>query len=139
MLATLIAALTSRVAGPAATAVALVLALIAVGQCSEKRAEARRADRAENARDLAETSLATCRSNTRALEASIAGQNAALERLGRETEARTAEIEKARQATRQEAERADKAATALARLKPAGADLCARMLAVDEAVKENAR
>lgn len=139
MLATLIGALTSRLAGPAATALALALALVAVGQCTAKNAEARRADRAETARDMARANLSTCQTNTRTLETTIAGQNAAIDAFKREGEARAAEIAKARQAARSEAERADKAAATLAKLKPAGIDICARMLAVDEAVKEIGR
>jgi hypothetical protein len=53
-----------------------------------------------------------------------------------DSDAMAVAVAKARQATRHEAERADRAAAALARFKPAGNDVCARMLAVDAAVKE---
>lgn len=139
MIAPIIEALTSRLAGPAATVAAVVLAGVAVSQCSEKNAEARRADKAESARDLAQANLSTCRSNGAALEASLKGQNDALDAFRREGEARGAEVARARQAAAKEAERADRAAATLAKLKPAGVDLCARMLAVDEAVKEIGR
>ena len=139
MIATIIAALTSRAAGPLGAVLALVLALALAGQCASTHAETRRANRAENALELARTELSSCRFETRSLEASVAGQNAAVDAWRTEGEARAREVEKARQAAKSEAERADRAAAALARLKPVGSDLCARMLAVDEAVKEASR
>lgn len=135
----IIGLLTSRLAGPAASIAAVILLALCVGQCTRAVKAEHRADRAEKATVAVRRDLGTCRANGAALEAEIASQNAAVDAFKREGAAKVAEIAKARQATRQEAERADRAAAALKRLKPAGNDLCARMLAVDEAVKEIGR
>lgn len=139
MIAFIIKALTSRAAGPigAAVAVALGLALafahvqLGVTRAALKAAEAKV--------ERTETDLRTCRGNVAGLRASLDAQNAALTAMERDGKARAAEVAKARQATRQEAERADRAVVKLAALEPVGNDLCARMLAVDEAVKEATR
>lgn len=132
-------ALTSRLTGPIALFICVLLAFALLGQC-QATGQAKRA-LAKSQKEVArlDRDLGTCRANGAALEAAIAGQNAAVDAFKREGEAKVAEIAKARQATRQEAERADRAAASLKRLKPAGGDVCARMLAVDEAVKEASR
>jgi chromosome segregation ATPase len=139
MIATIVGVLTSRLAGPIATTAAVALALALGWQTFHLSMTKGSLERSEKRAETLTTDLRTCRGNTRALEASIASQNEALTAMQREGEARAAEIEKGRQQARKEAERADRAAAALAKLKPAGNDLCARMLAVDEAVKEATR
>lgn len=135
----IIAVLTSRLAGPIAAGVGVLLAIaLAVSQI---QLHATRADlKAAGERiEALSRDLGTCRANTAALEASIRGQNAAVAAWKAEGDARAAEVAKARHATREKAARADRAAANLAALKPVGNDLCARMLAVDEAVKETSR
>lgn len=129
MIPLILGALTSRLAGPVATAGCVVLLALSVGQCT-------RAVKAEHALKGARSQLAACHQNVGALEGSIARQNAEVATWKAEGERRAAEMEKARLAARKEAERADKAADMLAKVKPAGNDVCARILAVDAAVKE---
>lgn len=129
--------LTSRAAGPVASVIAILLLFALLGQCQATGSAKRALAKSEDQVVAVKADLSTCKANTSALEASIAGQNAAVDAFKREGDAKAAEAARARQATRHEAERADRAAAALARFKPAGNDLCARMLAVDAAVKEN--
>lgn len=131
--------LTSKLAGPIASVIAILLFCALLGQCQATGSAKRALAKSEKQVVAVRSDLLTCKANTSALEASIAGQNAAVEAFKADSDARAAEVAKARQATRHEAERADRAAAALARFKPAGNDLCARMLAVDAAVKEIAR
>lgn len=137
MLSAIVGALTSRVAGPAASAVALALALVAVGQCSEKQAEARRADRAEGAARLANQDLTACRGNSARLQAALNDQNASIEaareegdRRAQAAESALAEAERGRAATEARIKR-------LLTNPPAGIDACARMESADRNVMEN--
>lgn len=136
MIALIWGALTSRVAGPVATAAAIALAAALAWQTFQLSMTRGALEKAQDRADAVERDLRTCKANTQALEASLAGQNAAVDAWKAEGDARSKRIEEARQEARAEASRADRAAAALAKLKPTGADLCARMLAVDEAVKE---
>lgn len=139
MIAIALKALTSRLTGPIALFVCVLLAFALLGQCQATGAAKRALAKSQAEVKRLDRDLTTCRANGAALEASIAGQNAAVDAFKRESDVRAKEVAKARQETRQEAERADRAAAALRGLRPAGNDLCARMLAVDEAVKEIGR
>lgn len=139
MIATIIGALTSRIAGPAATVAAVILAGVAVGQCSEKNAEARRADRAENAAEVATANLSTCRSNVSGLQASIDGQNALLAAKSAEDAQRLAEAGKRLSEAQRGRDGAEARAAALLKNPPAGVDACARAMTAFQAVKEQTR
>jgi len=132
----ILGALTSRLAGPLASVAAVILLGLAVSQCAGRVKAERSLARAEKQIVAVKRDLGTCRANTAALEAGIRRQNEAVAGWKAEGDRRAALIEKARQQTRKEAERADRAAAALAKVKPAGNDVCARLLAVDEAVRE---
>jgi uncharacterized protein HemX len=135
MIAAILSALTSRLAGPIASAVAVALA-VALGISQVQLHGARQdRDRYERQATAARADLSTCRSNAKALSASIDAQNRALAGLKAAGDRKAAEAAKALQAAKSEAEKAKRAAAALASFKPAGADLCARMLDVDDKVR----
>lgn len=135
----LIGLLTSRIAGPVASFVAVILLAVALSQCSARHAAERQLVNAERALVNARRDLGTCRANTAALEGAVVRQNAAVAAWKAEGEARAAEVAKARLAARKEADRADHAARLLSQVTPAGNDVCSRLLSVDAAVKEIAR
>lgn len=119
----LVSLITSRLAGPVASGVAILLLVFGLVQCAEKRHETARADKAEATRKLAEAGLKACQTNRQALEASLATQSAAVDALKRASEARVAQSAKAVSAARAVAEGAHRHAAALMAEKPKG-DLC---------------
>lgn len=139
MIALITKAITSKLAGPIALGLAIVLLTGLVWQSSQLSLTRGELAKADERIETLGRDLSQCRVNIGTLEDAREVQNAALDAFKREGEAKAAEVAKARQASRQEAERADRAAAALRRLSPAGLDVCARMLEVDEAVKELAR
>lgn len=78
----------------------------------------------------------TCKENTDTLRAGLDVQNNAVEALQAEGVRKAAAVAQARQAAAQAVRRAESAASELARFNPAGADECARLLSVNEALKE---
>lgn len=136
MIVAIMGALTSRAAGPLASVLCLVLAMALLGQCSAAGSAKRALAASEKRLVASQRDLGTCRLNVAERDASIDRQNEAVAALERASEARVAEIAKARQVTRKEAERADAAAAQLAKVKPVGIDQCARLLDVDARVRE---
>ena len=121
----LIKILTSRLAGPVASVAAVILLGLAVSQCA-------RADRAEGDVQKMQTSLkdaradlGACRTNTDTLKATLARQNAAVDALKAEGEARVAQSAKAAQAARAVAESYRRQARNVLAAEPRTGDLCA--------------
>jgi len=131
---TLLAIFTSRIAGPVASIVAVILLLFAVAQCSGRAAEASRADNAEREFALSENDRMQCVTNRMALEGSIATQNAALADLRHEAEVRTQAAEKAVTEALRGRAGAEARAAKLLKSPPSGVDACARMESADTAV-----
>lgn len=103
-----------------ATLAAVVALAFGVSQCSGRVKAEHRAEKAEKAVERTERDLRTCRGNTDALKASIAAQNAAVDALKREGEARVAESRKAASQARAVAESYRKSAAAILAAKPKG-------------------
>lgn len=104
MMGAILSLLTSRLAGPISAAFAVfLLALVTVQSCQLKIAEA---DVKKARAELTTTkgSLVTCQGNFRALDAAAKTQNAAVDRLRREGEARVAVNAKAVREARSVAE-----------------------------------
>lgn len=130
----IVAWLTSKLAGPIATAAAVVLALLLTVQ-TVKLAEARKSmDGLASALARAATDLSTCRSNRAGLEASLTAQNAAVEaarQAGEQMRARSAKaVSEAQNATAA----AERRAAAIMARKPVGADACQRALEADDLI-----
>lgn len=125
--------LTSRLAGPIAAGVAVLLALM-LGVTSIRLSAAQHtASEALQARDRAVASLATCQANTRSLEGAVAAQNAAVEGWREAGDAKVkVATEKLTVAIKG---RAAAEARAAALMRPAvGVDACARMESADAAI-----
>jgi predicted nucleic acid-binding Zn-ribbon protein len=110
-----------------------------MAQCSAKSEARRELAKADKQIEALGRDIKTCRARSVALEASVKSHNDAVAAWRAEGEARALDVERARRDARKEAERADSAARRLAVFVPSGADVCARMLAVDAAVKETRR
>lgn len=115
--------LTSRLAGPVATAVAVIAILFGVSQCSGRVGAEKALTKATQALTSARADLATCRSNTTGLIASIDAQNRAVDALKRESEAKVAEGRKAVSAARSVAASYRKEADRIMAARPKG-DAC---------------
>lgn len=121
----LIGLLTSRLTGPAASVAAVILLGLAVSQCARAGRAEHALDLAANALALSETSLGTCRTNTDTLKATLARQNAAVDALKADGEARVAQSDKAAQAARAVAESYRRQARNVLAAEPRTGDLCA--------------
>lgn len=100
----LIGLLTSRLAGPVASAVAVLLLALCLGQCTRAAKAEHGLARAASARDAAVRDLGTCRANATTLRGAIAAQNAAVGELKALGDARLAASEKAARSARAVAE-----------------------------------
>lgn len=139
MIATFISALTSRIAGPIASGLALLLFGLALWLGAGKEVQEHRAEVALKALGVAQTDLTRCQDNGRKLEGSLRAQSAAVEGLKAEASLRTAAAEKAvGEALKGRASAEARAAKLLSR-PPAGVDACARAMSAFEAVKESTR
>lgn len=130
---------TNPLAGPIATAAAVLAMAFGMAQCSAKSEARRELAKADKHIEALGRDIKACRARSVALEASVKSQNDAVLAWRSEGEARALGVERARREARKEAERADAAAKRLSAFVPSGADHCARMLAVDAAVRELAR
>lgn len=100
----LIGLLTSRIAGPVAGFVAVILLALCLGQCTRAvKAEGKLA-RAQDAAAASARDLATCQTNTTSLRSAIAAQNAAVADLKAQGAARLAVSDKAARDARAVAE-----------------------------------
>lgn len=130
-------ALVSRLAGPIATTVALLL-LMFVGVQSARLAVAERGLRnAAVATGNLNRELVRCQGNQKSLVASISKQNAEIEELARVQSERLARAEKAAQAAAKGRLHAELRAAALLKVQPQGADACSRFMAADRAVLDS--
>jgi len=136
MIATALRLLTSRIAGPIASALCVALILVSVGQCTAKNGEARRADRAEASLETERDRLRTCRGNVSALEAGIGEQNAKIEAARREGAALVERADAAARGALKAQAAADAKVRRLLAVKPTGAGKCADLDAVDAALLE---
>lgn len=127
--------LTSRLAGPIAAGLCLVLiVLLASALIGKGRAERSR-DVALAARDVALVDLGRCQANARSLEGAIGAQNAALTAKSAEDARRLAGAEKAVTAASRSRAAAEAAAARLQSRAPTGLDACARAVSAFENVK----
>jgi uncharacterized membrane protein YqiK len=116
--------LAHRLVGPIAAGVALLL-LVCVGVQAVKLHFAK-AEIVKLGKQVerAERDLRTCQGNVSTLKASVAAQNAAVDALRREGEARVAESAKAVRSARAVAESARRDAARILAMKPASEDRC---------------
>ena len=115
---------TSRLTGPIATVLLILALTFAVGQCSDKQKAQRQLAKAEKARAVAVRDLGTCRTNVETLKGSLDRQNAAVNALKAESDARQRASAKAVKDARAVAESHRRSATAILAAKPEGDDLC---------------
>jgi hypothetical protein len=116
--------ITSRIAGPIASVVAVVALGLAVGQCSGRVKAESNLQKMQSARDAAVTSLKTCQGNVEGLNNAIDAQNAAVEAMKREGDAKVAESAKAARSARAAADSLRRDADRILGGK-VGADACA--------------
>ena len=130
------ALLTSRLAGPAMAATAVVAGL-AVGAQTIRLGEAiNRAKRAESVVSRLSDDLATCRASVRTLDAEIARQNSRVTGLEQEAATRVAQSAKAVSAAKSEAVRHRAVASSLIAARDADPDRCA---AADRLIMETVK
>jgi hypothetical protein len=132
----MIALLTSRLAGPIAAAVAVALLFLTLGQCTRALKAEHALAKAEKVATLARSDLATCRTNTNALNASLDRQSASVAALEAENAARQRVSDKAVSDARSVAASYRRAADVILTTKPKGQDLCA---AADRLILESVR
>lgn len=131
--------LMSRLAGPVATTVALLL-LVFVGVQSLRLAIAERGLReAVVTTEKLNRELARCQGDQKALVASISEQSAEIEELARVQSERLAQAEKRAEAAAKGRLDAERRATALLKVQLQGTDACSRFMAADRAVLNSLR
>lgn len=86
---------------------------------------------------LAQAKLVVCHDNTAALQASLDGQNRAVDQMKADSDKRLQASSDALHGAEKGRESAETRAAKLVALKPAGIDACARMLDADRAVLES--
>jgi hypothetical protein len=136
----IISLLTSKLAGPIATAGCVVLTIALVFAMIGSKGHERRANRLAAEIDNPATGwrarLSTCQTNAITLNEAIGRQNAAVEALRLAGVARTAAADKAVQAALGATERAIGAAARISSRPPVGNDTCSRVLDVDRKLVE---
>ena len=121
--------LTSRLAGPIASGVAVLFMALAVGQCTRAIKAENRVTKAEATAERAMTSLTTCKANTTTLEAALEAQSRAVVGLKAESDRRVAQSTKAARDARAVAESARRHADRVLAMR-APEDVCAGALDV---------
>jgi len=116
--------ITSRLAGPIASGVAVLFMALAMGQCTRAIKAENRVTKAEATAERAMTSLTTCKANTDGLLAAIERQNASAESVRRETDAKLAASRKAASEARAVAESHRRSAARIL-AERVGPDVCA--------------
>ena len=121
----MIAYLTHKLAGPIATAVAVLFMALAVGQCTRALKAEARLTKAEATAQRALADFTTCKANHASLEAAQKAQSEAVAALKADSARMVAQSAKEARAARSVAEsyRRQAAAVMASRPKP-GADLC---------------
>ena len=131
--------LTSRLAGPIATAVALILALALAWQTVKLVSARSSLKRAEDRIAALNRDLSTCRSNVTTLDAARKRQNDLLAARSAQDAQRLADATKRLSEAQQGRERAEARAAKLLKVGPVGVDACARAMDAFKTVKEQAR
>lgn len=115
-----------------------VLAMILIpAKCSYDVGSKRAADRAAGTISLQRAQLTQCHDNTAALQASLDGQNRAVDQMKADSDKRLQASSDALHGAQKGRESAEARAAKLLALKPAGIDACARMMDADRAVLES--
>lgn len=130
----MIALLTSRLAGPIAAGIAVLLALALGWQTMQLAAVRSHLKVADAAAAALYRNLETCKANTATLSEAVASQNAATEAMRAETDARAKMLADGLQQARRGRAGAEARASALLTRPPAGIDACARAEAARDAV-----
>lgn len=116
--------LRSRLAGPIAAGLCVLLLVFGLSQCSGRVSAERKLAKSEKVVVAVRKDLGTCKANVTTLEASVAAQNAAVDALKREGDLRVAESEKAVRDARVVAASYRKKVEAILAAKPKGGDVC---------------
>lgn len=128
-----LAILTSRLAGPIASTLALVLTLFLVATCTQKAALDRRVDTLTAQIDDPKTGwrarLSQCKDNVTVLDAAVAGQNASIAAMKAESDAASARAAEAVKAAQVASTKARRDAVAIMARRPTG-DVCESALAL---------
>jgi hypothetical protein len=131
--------ITSRMAGPVASVIAILLLFALLGQCQATGSVKRALAKSEKQVVAVRTDLLTCKANTSALTASLDAQNAALTAKSAADAQRLAEAGKGLSEALRGRDRAEARAAKLLKAGPVGVDVCARAIDAFETVKEQAR
>jgi predicted metal-dependent HD superfamily phosphohydrolase len=126
--------LTSKLTGPIATLGCVILLALTVSQCTGRVRAEHRADHADKLLARSVADLSVCKSNVSALDSALTRQNAAVDALERESEARVAASAKAASQARSVAESLRQEASRILAVKPVGTDRCA---AASKLITEN--
>ena len=129
MIAVIWKALTSRLAGPIATGVAVLLAILLLAAKLHIGSLDRANDRLTKANTTLTSNLQQCRANTATLQAGIDAQNRAVEAVRAQGATRVAALEQSLSTARISAQTAQQRAAAILARRP-GADQCADALAI---------
>lgn len=116
--------LTSRLAGPIASGVAVLFMALAVGQCSRAIKAENRVTKAEATAQRALSDFTTCKANHASLEAAQKAQDAAVAALKADSARMVAQSAKEARAARSVAESYRRQAAAVMASRPASDDLC---------------
>ncbi len=139
MIPLILAKLAGPIVGPVATAGCMALGVLLLVSSCENRGLERKLEKADQRTAVAVGNYNQCRATREGLEASLKGQNAAVEALRRQGEAVKAELERAARVARADAAKAtSRAATIMAR-RPTGIDACARAMEADRLISEFAK
>lgn len=130
-----LAILTSRLAGPIASALCIILLGLMVGQCSGRLKAEHEWHKAEKVAKQARADLGTCQSNEGALNAALVRQNAAVEAFRQDAAARVAESQKQASAARSVAASYRRQAQAILNAKPKGTACEAADALINEAIQ----
>lgn len=134
-----IRALTSKLAGPIATGVAILLLLALAWQTAQLASTRSSLKRAESRITALDRDLSTCRANVSTLDAARKRQNELLAARSAEDAQRLADATKRLSEAQQGRERAEARAAKLLKVGPVGVDACARAMDAFKTVKEQAR
>lgn len=135
----MISLITSRLAGPIASVVAVILLFALLGQCQATGSAKRALAKSEELLVAVRTDLTTCKANTSALTTALEGQNRALAARSAEDAQRLSEAGKRLSEAVRSRESAERRAAKLLNTPPVGVDACARAMDAFETVKEQAR
>jgi hypothetical protein len=131
--------LTSKLAGPIASVIAILLLFALLGQCQATGSAKRALAKSEKQVVAVKRDLSTCKANTSALKVALDAQNAALAAKSAADAQRLAEAGKGLSEALRGRERAEAKASKLLKAGPVGVDACARAIDAFETVKAGVR